>query len=102
MSILKIDRSFIKDMVSVRSEARLVETIIAMARGLNLRVVAEGVESEAQQEVLRQLHCGMAQGYLFGRPVDADDIRELLMTQLASRCPNDLEDEAVVLSPSVR
>jgi len=85
VSILKIDRSFIKDMVAVRSEARLVETIIAMAKGLNLRVVAEGVETVEQQDALRELHCGMAQGFLLGKPTDAAGIFELLMAQLASR-----------------
>ena len=85
VSILKIDRSFIEDMVAVRSEARLVETIIAMAKGLNLRVVAEGVETVEQQDALRELHCGMAQGFLLGRPTDAASIFELLMAQLASR-----------------
>lgn len=66
---LKIDRSFVSMAPVKPSAARLVETIIAMAHGLGLEVIAEGVETEAQRAFLQTRNCDLAQGYLFGRPM---------------------------------
>jgi diguanylate cyclase (GGDEF)-like protein/PAS domain S-box-containing protein len=68
ISTLKIDRSFIADIKAGRTEACIVNAIVAMAEGLQLRVVAEGVENEAQLQYLRALGCPVVQGFLFSRP----------------------------------
>ena len=73
---LKIDRSFVGDLDV--GDPTLVATQIAMAHGLGLGVVAEGVETEAQLEYLRKAGCGQVQGYLIARPLPALDIRALL------------------------
>jgi diguanylate cyclase (GGDEF)-like protein len=69
---LKIDRSFVADMVSGAGGMTLVSVIINMAHALKLNVVAEGVETEEQQRQLRLMHCDEMQGYLFGKPVPVD------------------------------
>jgi EAL domain-containing protein (putative c-di-GMP-specific phosphodiesterase class I) len=69
---LKIDRSFIIDMEAGREGSALVATIISLAHALNLKVVAEGVETSEQLALLRSLHCDEFQGYLFGKPVPAE------------------------------
>jgi diguanylate cyclase (GGDEF)-like protein len=68
---LKIDRSFVIDMVSGEGGRTLVSVIIHLAHALKLNVVAEGVETEEQRRELRRLHCDEMQGYLFGKPVPA-------------------------------
>jgi EAL domain-containing protein (putative c-di-GMP-specific phosphodiesterase class I) len=75
---LKIDRSFVRGITDVRSGAPLVGGVVAIARGLGLSVVAEGVETHEQRLMLRKLGCHLAQGYLFGRPVRADVMTESL------------------------
>jgi diguanylate cyclase (GGDEF)-like protein len=74
---LKIDRSFIMELTVSDKSAALVSGILTMARGLDLRVVAEGVETEEQRERLRQLGCDLCQGYLFSKPVPAEKIPPL-------------------------
>ncbi|WP_233152805.1 bifunctional diguanylate cyclase/phosphodiesterase [Motiliproteus sp. MSK22-1] len=71
---LKIDRSFVMDMDSDWSDRMIVEGVIAMAHKLLLRVVAEGIESEKHLALLKKYGCDVGQGYLFGKPVPADDI----------------------------
>jgi diguanylate cyclase (GGDEF)-like protein len=75
---LKIDRSFVKDATTSASDAALVHSIIAMAHGLGLRVVAEGVETPDQALFLREQACDEMQGYFFSRPLPAADLRALL------------------------
>ena len=65
---LKIDKSFVQDTPDDPSDTAIVQSIISVARHLNLRVVAEGVETQAQADFLTQSHCECLQGYLFGRP----------------------------------
>jgi len=65
---LKIDRAFVRDMATDSNDAAIVTAIVRMARSLDLRTVAEGVETEAQLEQLRALGCDSAQGFYFGRP----------------------------------
>ena len=66
---LKIDRSFVRDLADDRDDANIVRSIVAMAHSLGLRIIAEGVENEAQLGYLRELGCDEYQGYLFSRPV---------------------------------
>ena len=70
---LKIDRSFVRDLVTDMSDLAIVSAIIAMARHLHIKVVAEGIEGWPQLEKLRQLGCAYAQGYLFARPAPAEE-----------------------------
>jgi len=80
---LKIDRSFVRDLVTDMSDLAIVSAIIAMARHLHIKVVAEGIEGWPQLEKLRQLGCSYAQGYLFARPAPAADcLRYLTGTPL--------------------
>ncbi len=69
---LKIDRSFVRDVATIRDDAVLVEAILAMARSLRIHVVGEGVESFEQLEFLRAKGCHLAQGYYFSEPLSAD------------------------------
>ena len=75
---LKIDQSFVRDMDSDPDDAAIVSTIIAMARNLDLHVIAEGVEKEAHQHLLQGLHCDEAQGYLYSRPLAPDEVETIL------------------------
>jgi diguanylate cyclase (GGDEF)-like protein/PAS domain S-box-containing protein len=77
---IKIDRSFINGMANSPQDMAIVTTIIALAHSLNLRVVAEGVETESQSKLLKLLKCDEAQGYLFSKPIPAPDIERLLLT----------------------
>lgn len=77
---LKIDRSFISQITAVGDDTRIVTAVISMARSLNLRVVAEGVETPEQLDYLRSHECDEAQGYYFSRPVPAHAVAELLRT----------------------
>jgi diguanylate cyclase (GGDEF)-like protein len=75
---LKIDRTFIISMTDGPEGLAIVSSIIALAHSLKLKVVAEGVETEEQERLLRRLSCDEAQGYLFGRPIPCMAIEELL------------------------
>ena len=75
---MKIDRCFIHGIDRSRDMRALCETIVAMARQLKLRTVAEGVEQPGELEVLRQIGCDSAQGYLFQKPVPAAELAEFL------------------------
>jgi diguanylate cyclase (GGDEF)-like protein/PAS domain S-box-containing protein len=81
ISTLKIDRSFVRNIVTSPDDATLVDTIIQMGRNLNLDVVAEGVEEEAQLNFLQTLGCNYVQGLLFGDPMSSDNYLELLLAQ---------------------
>jgi diguanylate cyclase (GGDEF)-like protein len=68
---IKVDRSFIDRMVDDRHSASLIQAILAMARGIEMEVVAEGIETEEQAKLLRLLGCRYGQGFGLGRPIDA-------------------------------
>jgi len=75
---LKIDQSFIRDMADDPNDAVIVRTIIQMAKSLNLKTIAEGVETERQLALLRLQHCDEVQGYYFARPMPADEFSNYL------------------------
>jgi len=66
---LKIDQSFVRDMSNSEEDSSIIKAIIAMAKGLNLNIISEGVETEAQLEQLKAWRCNNMQGFLFGRPM---------------------------------
>jgi diguanylate cyclase (GGDEF)-like protein len=80
LNSVKIDRSFTSGMVRSPQDTAIVTTIIALGRSLNLRVVAEGVETAEQSQLLKLLNCDEAQGYLFSKPLPAAEIAPLLRT----------------------
>jgi EAL domain-containing protein (putative c-di-GMP-specific phosphodiesterase class I) len=75
---LKIDKSFVRDLSDDNHDAAITTAIIRLAHGLKLAVVAEGVETEAQRDLLQLLDCQLMQGYLFSRPLSAEDTTKLL------------------------
>jgi EAL domain-containing protein (putative c-di-GMP-specific phosphodiesterase class I) len=77
VSTLKIDRSFIRDINLSSSHRNLVEAIIAMAHGLDLKTIAEGVENAEQAKLLTELNCDMVQGFYYSKAVSASKITKL-------------------------
>ncbi len=73
ITALKIDQSFVRDLVSDPDDRILSATIVALGHSLGLQVIAEGVENAAQQRILQEQGCDLAQGFWFGRPMSADD-----------------------------
>jgi len=82
ISTLKIDRSFVRNVVTNPDDATIVDTIVQMGRNLNMDVVAEGVETEDQLNFLQKLGCTYVQGLLFGDPMSSDNYLELLLAQV--------------------
>ena len=78
LDTLKIDRSFVHGMTEHADTTSIISTIISLAQGLRLKVVAEGVETEQQAQLLRLLRCDQVQGFLFSPPVPAEKIETLL------------------------
>lgn len=79
--IVKLDRSFIGDVTQNSDKVAITQAIIQMARSLNLSIVAEGVETEAEKQFLQQNQCHIAQGYLFSPPVPSTTFEQLLQAQ---------------------
>jgi EAL domain-containing protein (putative c-di-GMP-specific phosphodiesterase class I) len=74
LEALKVDRSFVADLTNGRQHSAICGAIVAMGRELGLRVVAEGVETIEQLQMLREQGCTLAQGYLIARPATAADM----------------------------
>ena len=85
ISELKIDRSFVRDLGITPQSAAVITAIIALARSLGLRVIAEGVENLRQMEVLHRLGCGVMQGFLFSRPIPPEDLERWLQQTVLPR-----------------
>ena len=79
LDTIKIDRSFVMDLVDSPSDAAIASTIIALAKGLNFKVLAEGIETPEQVAVLSEMGCDYAQGYWFSRPLSVQKIDEMLV-----------------------
>jgi len=79
--VLKIDRSFVIEVVENGDALRLVRTIIELGRDLGMKLVAEGIETAEQAKVLHSLGCHIGQGYYFSRPVDVDVATQMLERQ---------------------
>ncbi len=78
---LKIDRTFVSEMLSQRRTREVVEAVIRLGHAMELSVVAEGVEDDAQLQALRASGCDLVQGFLLGRPLSADDLEAALARQ---------------------
>jgi EAL domain-containing protein (putative c-di-GMP-specific phosphodiesterase class I) len=85
---LKIDRAFVNELSGESDDATIVSAIVALAKTLNLKVVAEGVETPQQQEFLTELGCNTLQGYLLGKPVSPQLITSLCRTPEALLSPH--------------
>ncbi len=76
---LKIDQSFVRNLGTNKNDLALTEAIIVMAHKLGLKVIAEGVETEVQKNILTDAGCDYAQGYLFSKPVPSGELEKLLL-----------------------
>jgi diguanylate cyclase (GGDEF)-like protein len=85
IDIIKIDRSFIQLLAPGAAGAAIVEGVLHIAKGLNIRVVAEGVETRQQAEALEARGCRLAQGYLYSKPVSARAMSSLLLSRAQAR-----------------
>ena len=85
ISELKIDRSFVRDLGITPQSSAVVSAIIALARSLGLRVIAEGVENLRQMDVLHRLGCGLMQGFLFSKALPPDDLENWLQQTVLPR-----------------
>jgi diguanylate cyclase (GGDEF)-like protein len=81
VSNLKIDKSFLDTVMEDRCDQKIIQTIISLARNLDLLVIAEGVESFDQEEFLKESNCDKAQGYLYSKPVPQEIAAQFLQTQ---------------------
>jgi EAL domain-containing protein (putative c-di-GMP-specific phosphodiesterase class I) len=84
---LKIDRSFIRDILVDESSAAIAQTIISLSRAMGLPVIAEGVETEEQREFLARIGCHAFQGYLFSRPAPLDEFERQWLPSAKSAVP---------------
>jgi EAL domain-containing protein (putative c-di-GMP-specific phosphodiesterase class I) len=85
ISEVKIDRSFVRDLGITPQSSAVVSAIIALARSLGLRVIAEGVENLRQMDVLHRLGCGLMQGFLFSKALPPDDLENWLQQTVLPR-----------------
>ncbi len=81
LTTLKVDRAFVRDMTDDSGDRTIVELVLTLGRRFGFRVVAEGVETQEQADMLRALNCEEAQGFLFGRPVPADAFLSFLQDE---------------------
>jgi len=87
INTLKIDRSFVLAIKTAEEEACIVNAIISMAQGLKLRIIAEGVENQAQLHYLRSLGCDAVQGYLFGKAAPMSELVQRLSDSIGTMLP---------------
>jgi EAL domain-containing protein (putative c-di-GMP-specific phosphodiesterase class I) len=78
INTLKIDKSFVDNICTSKKDARIAEAIISLAHSLKIKVVAEGVESEEQLELLKEMKCDIIQGFVFSHPLHPGELEDLL------------------------
>ena len=79
---LKVDQSFVRNMTTSANDASIAKSVILLGQSLNLKVIAEGVETAEQLSLLKQLGCDEVQGYLFSRPIPGEELEQLLRARL--------------------
>ncbi|AQS40535.1 diguanylate cyclase/phosphodiesterase with PAS/PAC sensor(s) [Shewanella psychrophila] len=84
IAVIKIDKSFVDNMLERESDAKLIKAIVMMGQSLELKLVAEGIETHAQWKMLQALGCDYGQGYLFSQPLPAQDLESFLHQQTQS------------------
>jgi EAL domain-containing protein (putative c-di-GMP-specific phosphodiesterase class I) len=84
---LKIDQSFVRDLLTDANDVAIANTIIGLGHSLGLMVIAEGVETAAQHKVLLEMRCDAFQGYFFGRPVTANAFKESVDQMVVKTSP---------------
>jgi EAL domain-containing protein (putative c-di-GMP-specific phosphodiesterase class I) len=87
IDFIKIDQSFVRHLIPACTDLALCKAIIVMAHELGIKVIAEGVETEQQRELLSAAGCDYAQGYLFARPLSAPDFEAFIAHQGVSSQP---------------
>jgi diguanylate cyclase (GGDEF)-like protein/PAS domain S-box-containing protein len=102
LSRIKIDRSFVGQMTRDAQDAAIVRSLITMAHNLDLGVIAEGVETVQQAEFLKRENCEEAQGFLFAKPLPAEEFEVYLRTHRVADAPDDLPHTAAKSSPRRR
>lgn len=97
LSKIKIDRMFINELLNDNADQALVKSIVTMAESLSIEVLAEGIETKEQEQVLMSLGCEFGQGYLYSRPIPAGKMDEVISLWSRSHCPkNDLGDDSII------
>jgi PAS domain S-box-containing protein len=96
LNTLKIDRSLVQQLTADPQDIAIVTALIELGKGFNLRVVAEGVETQEQVEILRSLNCQQMQGFWFGRPLEAEEAGKLLQLNYLEKIESVEEAEKVV------
>ena len=81
IDILKMDRAFISDLETNKKNVRFVELIIGIARDFKIPVIAEGVETKGQLDILKKLGCDMIQGFYFSKPLPFDEFEETILNK---------------------
>jgi len=85
VDVLKVDRAFVRDIVPEKSGIAMISAMISLAHALNLQVVAEGVEEEAELNVLREHGCEYVQGYYFSKPLSVEDFTNLIVNTVTNK-----------------
>ena len=96
-SQVKVDQSFIADIEKDGDSLAIVEVVLALAKSLHLEVIAEGVETQGQFDILDRLGCSGYQGYLFSKPLGVQAITSLLRHRLKGESPNTLKTKSIIL-----
>ena len=92
---LKIDQSFVRDIERTPANESIARAIVALANSLSLEVIAEGIEQSAERGVLEHMRCTEGQGYLFAKPLAAEDFLAWIIAHRKNRVTNDLFDEEI-------